>query len=46
MKKKGLSGKGFKFFLAIFCIILAIIFWYMVEYNVIDNLSALTSGAK
>ncbi len=43
MKKKLSNGGGKKFLLAIFCIILAIVMWYMVEYHIIDNLSALTS---
>ncbi len=43
MKKKIFRGSGRKIMLAVFCIILAIIFWFVVEYNVIDNLSGVTT---
>ena len=43
MKMKLFSGKAGKIFLAIFCLVLAIIIWYFVKYNVIDGLLTLSS---
>ena len=44
MKMKLFNGKASKIFLAVFCLIVAILLWYFVKYNLIDRLSAISSN--
>lgn len=44
MKNNLFTGRASKFFLGVFCLILAVICWYAVEYGVLENLSALATN--